>query len=420
MAEQGGLLSFLNSPSGQGLLSAVGAGLAGARRGAPLNGIGAGLLGGLQGYNQAQDNQWQNEQRDYQRSQMERQKQIDVLAPQFYRSATQNALQMGGGPTNAAAAAMPNAKPSFDLAGYSQAVMGVDPMRGIQLQASLAKDSPFDKVSPKDYTPESVAKFAQSRNFGDLVPRSKMELAPNGQVWNPYQAQPGQVFADPNKPFSVGTDGKPVANAGFQKFEITKSRASAPNVTVKNDIKTGESLAGQIGPMVKDSYIAAQGAAQNADAANRVIQAIDSGKVVAGPFANGRLTALQLGDMLGVAGKDAQERIYNTRQAIRGLAEMTLQGRKQMAGQGAITESESKLAERAMSGDVTMTAAEIKQLANASRRAAKWTYDQHQGQLNNMRRRQDLAGMADFYNTAPFPAEPTAGGDGIVDFGSLK
>ena len=62
----GGLLDFFASPAGQGLLSAVGAGLAGARRGAPLNAIGAGMLGGLQGYAGAQDQQAQMKRMDQQ------------------------------------------------------------------------------------------------------------------------------------------------------------------------------------------------------------------------------------------------------------------------------------------------------------------------------------------------------------------
>lgn len=60
MAE-GGLLDFLNSPGGMGLLSAVGAGLAGARRGGTWNAVGSGLLGGVQGYAQGQNLQQQNE-----------------------------------------------------------------------------------------------------------------------------------------------------------------------------------------------------------------------------------------------------------------------------------------------------------------------------------------------------------------------
>lgn len=48
-----GLLDFAKSPAGMGLLSAVAGGLAGARRGAPLNTIGAASIAGLTGYNAA-------------------------------------------------------------------------------------------------------------------------------------------------------------------------------------------------------------------------------------------------------------------------------------------------------------------------------------------------------------------------------
>lgn len=61
MAEQTGLLDFFNSPGGMGLLSAVGAGLAGARRGGTLNAIGSSLLGGVQGYAQGQNLQQQQQ-----------------------------------------------------------------------------------------------------------------------------------------------------------------------------------------------------------------------------------------------------------------------------------------------------------------------------------------------------------------------
>lgn len=83
MAESNGLLDFLNSPGGMGLLSAVGAGLAGARRGGTWNAVGSGLLGGVQGYAQGQDLQRQSEyatQRgklfDMQAQQLEQQQQM--------------------------------------------------------------------------------------------------------------------------------------------------------------------------------------------------------------------------------------------------------------------------------------------------------------------------------------------------------
>lgn len=52
----GGLLDFVNTPMGMGLLSAAFGGLAGARRGAPLNSVGAAGLAGMAGYNAATNN----------------------------------------------------------------------------------------------------------------------------------------------------------------------------------------------------------------------------------------------------------------------------------------------------------------------------------------------------------------------------
>lgn len=50
-----GLLDFVKTPEGQGLLSAAFGGLAGARRGQPINSIGRAGLAGLAGYSGAQD-----------------------------------------------------------------------------------------------------------------------------------------------------------------------------------------------------------------------------------------------------------------------------------------------------------------------------------------------------------------------------
>lgn len=49
-----GLLDFLSTPSGVGLLSAVAGGMTGANRGTPINNIGRGLASGLMGYQGAQ------------------------------------------------------------------------------------------------------------------------------------------------------------------------------------------------------------------------------------------------------------------------------------------------------------------------------------------------------------------------------
>lgn len=421
---------FAATPQGQGLLTAAFAGLSGAGRLRPMNLLGATGMAGMQGYQQATENQYANSLKNIQLQQaqqaMERQKQILQLQKQFATPAGGAAMgavaaqgnTAGGfdgqgnytapvnnlGPTNAAVAAMPQAKPSFDYSGYADALASIDPMAAMQIKSSLQKETPFNKLDAKDFEPASVAAFAKSGNYADLRPRSKKEFAPNGQLVDVYSTPQGAAFSNPNQPFTTGPNGEAVPNLPYQQFQLSKAKAGASNTSVKVENRMGESLAGQVGPMVKDSFTAAQGAIQTADAANRVLQAASSGKLISGPMAEARLTAAQLASTLGIGGKDTQEQIANTRQTIRGLAEMTLQGRKQMSGQGAITESESKLAERAMSGDISMTAAEIRQLANAARRAAKFTYDMHQSQLQNMDQDPSLGGLSKFYRVPAFPA----------------
>ena len=77
-----GLLDFLGTPQGQGLLSAVAGGMAGARRGTPWNNAGRGLLAGVAGYGNAMDRQQQESealvQKQYRDMQMQSmQQQID-------------------------------------------------------------------------------------------------------------------------------------------------------------------------------------------------------------------------------------------------------------------------------------------------------------------------------------------------------
>jgi hypothetical protein len=137
-----------------------------------------------------------------------------------------------------------------------------------------------------------------------------------------------------------------------------------------------------VAPMLVASKTATSGAIQQADAANRIIQSLDTNKIFTGAGANQKLQMAQIGQMLGVTGNRTEEIVANTRQAIQGLAQLTLQGRKQMRGEGAITESEGALAQRAMSGDVSLTAGELRILANAAKRSAKFTYDQHQSMMS--------------------------------------
>lgn len=190
---------------------------------------------------------------------------------------------------------------------------------------------------------------------------------------------------------------------GFTDF--IKSGTPSTNVSVSMD----KGIASQIGPMLKDERIQAQGAASQIDASDRVIQAVDTNKIIAGPTASAQLRLAQIGSVLGVTGADTAETIANTRQAIRGFAELTLQGRKSMRGEGAITESEGKLAERAFSGDIdSLTPAEIKQLANASKRSAEFSLGEYNRKLEALKKDPATAQLVPFYEVTRMPAAPAA------------
>ena len=158
----------------------------------------------------------------------------------------------------------------------------------------------------------------------------------------------------------------------------SKTSAGASKYDFSNML--GKSVS-DVAPILIASKTATGGAIQQADAANRIIQSLDTNKIFTGAGANQKLQAAQIGQMLGVTGGKTEEIVANTRTAIQGLAQLTLQGRKQMRGEGAITESEGALAQRAMSGDINLTAGELRILADAAKRSAKFTYDQHQSMM---------------------------------------
>lgn len=217
--------------------------------------LGRGLSGGMETYYGVQDQRRKQKSDDMTMRKQQLaidaaeqearlQQQITQAGRDSMLSPESLSLSGGGGPTAANAAKIPNLQPRFDQRGFMDRVMAIDPLKGLALQASMGKDSPFGKVDPKDFTQESVANFARTNNYADLVPVRKKEIASNGQVYDPFDIRPGQTFANPNQPFSVGADGGFVPNVPFQNYEISKSRAGAPSVSVNTSDPTAVAKAG--------------------------------------------------------------------------------------------------------------------------------------------------------------------------------
>lgn len=93
-----GLLDFIQTPEGQGLLSAVGSYAANARRGTPINNIGRGVMGGVMGYQSAQENAMVDEMKRAQLEQYKQAQAAKVAQQQALASAPEevrNAVTMG-------------------------------------------------------------------------------------------------------------------------------------------------------------------------------------------------------------------------------------------------------------------------------------------------------------------------------------
>lgn len=333
----------------------------------------------------------------------------------------QKIIRQAQGQPNVANTAEPTVSNQLVRAITTPPTQGALPQTNV-IQGALPQNGLNPNVLAMSGNPRAMelAKFIQT-NQPEFGTKSEVFQKPDGTLFERVLGKRGEVIERPlaGTPYekepeanrgvtsaivAAGIDPKSSEGKKIYRELVAKQISHPPAASIKTDIKVGESIAGQVGPMMKDSVAIAEGAVRQVDAANRVIQAVDTNKLTAGPFAGARVTASQLGQVLGVGGKDAAEQLANTRQVIRGLAEMTLQGRSQMKGQGAITESEGLLAEKANSGRIEdLTIPEIKQLAIASERAARFAYAEHQRKLQEMIKNPATTAIAPYYQGPAMP-----------------
>ena len=440
----GGLLDFLGTPAGQGLLGAAFSGMAGARRGAPINTLGAAGVGGLLAYNQAQRGELDRAREDtanklaalqlkQAQQQADDQQAVRDLAPQFVRTPAQISLARGAsmgdqpsgmgqdgsfypiakniGPTPGNLPANPSGPAQFDQSGFINALMAKNPMLAMQMRAQMGKEVPIDKLKAENFTPESLARFSQSGNYGDLVARDKLEEK-NGVWANPYTGKTVTVGAqDPNKPFMFDANGQIVPNTGYQTFEVNKARAGKTdvNLAVNTEKSLLNTMGEGLGKQLDASLAGARSAANTVNTAQQIRGLVESGKVITGPGADYRVTLARIGDAMGVGGKDNAEKLANTSQLVQNLAKSELDASQIMRGQGAITESERVLIRRAASGDLNMSSGELVTLSNAIEKNARARIKQHQSQVQRLQGMPGAAPLIPFYSVD----EPPLSGDAL-------
>lgn len=246
--------------------------------------------------------------------------------------------------------------------------------------------------------------------LGGIQARDKIiadNLGGTTQYRTEYSAQPvGQAFHnDPNKPFALTPNGM-APNTPLQNYEMGKAKAGAANVSVNTATKP---MLNELGKGVGEKIIGDFTAAQQAQQTLNNVQQIRSGlgNVIAGPGANTRVTLAQVGEVLGVNGKDTTEKLQNTRNLMQGLARQELAAAGQMKGQGQITESERTILRKAESGQINeLTVPEINTLLGALEKTAGYRINNHSSNLERLKRDPNAAGVVD-YMTLPGAASPT-------------
>jgi hypothetical protein len=193
----------------------------------------------------------------------------------------------------------------------------------------------------------------------------------------------------------------PDQKAAFERLQKIKS----PGTNVSVNTPVSKSLSEPVGKRVDASLAKAEGASGLMENANMIQEALNTGKVIVGPMAGARTTIAQL---LNMAGADNQAQLQNSLSVAKGLAGLTLESRGELKGQGQVTDTETKLLERARSGDTTLTLDELQQVVNVSQRLAKRLWSNHENLLKTMEKDPAAKDSIEYYRPTGRLPEPVS------------
>lgn len=273
----------------------------------------------------------------------------------------------------------------------------VDKFTGRPMGSAIPK-----QAEPFSLSPGSVRFDPQGNKIAEVVkPPEPFTLNPGAVRFDP-QGTPIAQLANPNQPFNP--DGTP--NTAYQNFKIEERKAGRPSTTVNVDTASKPlltELGKGIGENIVSDFRGAQAAAQTLQNVAQIRNGL--GNIISGPTANTRVKLYQIGELMGINGADATERLKNTRAAIQGLARQELSAAGSMKGQGAITESERGILRRAEAGDIAeLTVPELQTLLGALEKTARSRIAQND--LNRSR----LSANPNARDVIPYMEVPVPGG----------
>ena len=339
-----GLLDFLSTPSGIGLLSGVAGYAAGARRGTPVNNVGRGLTTGLFGYQQAQDaikqeqdNALAKQYKQLQMDEMQR-KMEKAKGEQTWRA---NLPQMMDKAQTKVTPFQPDDPFNQGPAAFGE-VYGGD-KHGQQTDALMANVQQGDPQALQQYLMQPESPYADKLMEKQLFPSAADYKVVDGTLVQIGSEGVKPVYSAPvkedwNKPFL--SDGKP--NPAYQEYSTNKARAGATNVSVGptrvENITTQESEGSKVygrglGEMqvdIQKQGFTAPTRIANLDRMGQLLEGVDSGR-----FSGAGLEAARFAKSFGL---NVDPKLGN-KQAAEALAiEMALQMRE--PGSGPMTDKD--------------------------------------------------------------------------------
>lgn len=198
-----------------------------------------------------------------------------------------------------------------------------------------------------------------------------------------------------------------------QKYNVAQAPVSAGNVVELSPQQQADNEASKrfktgVAEAASGGLTSSRDAAQSASATLQNVQQIRAGmdKALLGPGAKIGVGLMQVGQALGVGGKDSAETLANTRSVIQGLARQELSAAGQMKGQGQITESERGILRRAESGEIdNFTKPELQVLMGALEKTANYRLQSHQNMIDQVK---SGATPTDLMQVQKPPAAPVA------------
>lgn len=258
---------------------------------------------------------------------------------------------------------------------------------------------------------DTTARIAQLQKMALLDPKNQAAYlkiaeqlqgkAPTftGEVANAALAMFGQ-----NDVTRLSPEQRQAAYEAAEQARIRTARAgaaAAPIVNVKYGEGFGTKLAGAQVEMIANSQASAQGAADTLATVSSMLPVVN--EAFTGPGSTVQTALARIGQKIGVGGANQAETLQNTAQLIKGAAQLELDAAAKMRGQGAITENERKILQRAASVDPTeLTKDEITQVLNIIQKSSTTRISQHNALLGRFIETQpEMERQLQLYRVAP-------------------